>query len=293
MDYETLRTEVDGDGIAILTLTGTGRMNAFTVAMANDLEHAFHSLNAMDDVKAIVVTGVGEHFCAGMDLSVGEEPFGLDYTLEPALEDLRDRGTETRILHGVRDTGGRVALAITECLKPVIAAINGTAVGVGATMTLPMDIRLASDNARIGFVFGRIGIVPEACSTWFLPRLIGHQNALELFYAAELIDAERAKSIGLIRSIHAQAALLDEAKALARRFTQHRSPVATALTRQLVYRNSGAPDPHTAHHTESLAIFHIAQSDGREGVRAFREKRTPRFESRVTTDMPNGYPWWD
>jgi enoyl-CoA hydratase/carnithine racemase len=185
-----------------------------------------------------------------------------------------------------------VSLAVYRCTKPVIGAINGAAVGIGATMTLPMDVRLASEKARIGFVFGRLGIVPEACSSWFLPRIVGISRALEWSYTAEILTAEQALEGGLVRSVHAPEDLLGAAHDLARRFTVHRSPVATALARQMMWRNSAQPHPFAAHQVDSLAMFYTSVGDGKEGVAAFREKRDPDFSGR-TSDMPPFYPWQD
>jgi enoyl-CoA hydratase/carnithine racemase len=278
------------DGILTLTLDRPDHLNAFTVTMADELEHAFDRAGADDDVRAVVVTGRGRAFCAGMDLSADGNVFGLDETQRPTLEDLRERFDDPAIVHGVRDTGGRVTLAIFRCTKPVIGAINGPAVGIGATMTLPMDVRLASSSARIGFVFGRLGIVPEAASSWFLPRIVGISRALEWVYTADVLGADEALAGGLLRSVHAPEELLDAAYDLARRFTEHRSPVAVALARQMMWRNSARPHPVEAHLVDSLAMFYTSLGDGREGVAAFREKRSPEFTGR-TTDMPPFYPW--
>jgi enoyl-CoA hydratase/carnithine racemase len=225
-----------------------------------------------------------------MDLAVDGNVFGLDESLRPTMEDLRDRLEDPEVVAGVRDTGGRVTLAAYRCPKPVIGAVNGAAVGIGATMTLPMDVRLASERARIGFVFGRLGIVPEAASTWFLPRIVGISRALEWVYSADLLTAEEALAGGLVRSVHPEGELLDAARDLAHRFTRNRSPVATALTRQMMYRNAAAAHPLEAHRVDSLAMFYTSIGDGKEGVAAFREKREPRFTGR-TTDMPPFYPW--
>lgn len=288
--YETLDYSVT-DGILTLTLDRPEAMNSFTVTMANELEAAFIRASSDDDVRAIVVTGRGKAFCAGMDLSREGNVFGLDETLQPTMADLVERGDDPEILEGVRDTGGRVSLAIYACTKPVIAAINGAAVGIGATMTLPMDFRIASERARIGFVFGKLGIVPEACSTWFLPRVVGLGKALELVYSAEILDAQQALDAGLVREVVPEADLLPTAYALARRFVENKSPVATALMRQMLYRNSAARDPLEAHQVESLAMFYASIGDGKEGVAAFLQKRPAEFTSRTSTDMPPFHPW--
>ena len=288
MGYDTLTYEVS-DRVLVLTLNRPDHLNAFTPKMADELVAAFERASEDDTVGAIVVTGSGRAFCAGMDLSAAGNVFGLNEALRPTLEDLTERFEDPEIVHGVRDTGGRVTLAIFDCKKPVIAAINGAAVGIGATMTLAMDIRLVSEKARIGFVFGRIGITPEACSSWFLPRLVGTQLALEWTLSAELLTPEAARAGGLVRSIHPAETLLDDAIALAHRFIDHRSPVAIALTRQMLLRNPALPHPAEAHRIDSLAVFYTALADGKEGVAAFREKREPQFTSKASA-MPF-YPW--
>jgi len=290
--YETISIEVDDDGVALLTLDRPDALNSFTVTMARELEQFFRDDATDDSIRAVVVTGAGRAFCAGMDLSADGNVFGLDETQRPTLEDLRARFDDPAVVDGVRDTGGRVTLAIFRCLKPVIGAINGAAVGIGATMTLPMDVRLASSSARIGFVFGRLGIVPEAASSWFLPRIVGISRALEWVYTADVLGADEALAGGLVRSVHAPEELLDAAYDLARRFTEHRSPVAVELARQMMWRNSAQPHPVEAHRVDSLAMFYTSIGDGQEGVAAFREKRDPDFTGR-TTDMPPFYPWQD
>jgi enoyl-CoA hydratase/carnithine racemase len=289
--YSTLDYAVDG-GILTLTLDRPEQLNAFTVTMADELVDAYDRASGDDDVRAVVVTGRGRAFCAGMDLSVDGNVFGLDESLRPTVEDLTERLDDPEVVRGVRDTGGRVSLAVYRCTKPVIGAINGAAVGIGATMTLPMDVRLASQTARIGFVFGRLGIVPEACSSWFLPRIVGISRALEWVYSADVLSADEALAGGLVRSVHPDDELLDAAYDLARRFTDRRSPVATALARQMMWRNSAQPHPVEAHRIDSLAMFYTSVDDGKEGVQAFREKRAPEFGSR-TTQMPPFYPWQD
>ena len=291
MHYSTLDYAV-ADRVLTLTLNRPERLNAFTVTMADELEHAFRRASVDDAVGAIVVTGAGRAFCAGMDLAATGNVFGLDETLRPTLADLHDRLEDPAILRGVRDTGGRVVLAIYDCMKPVIGAINGAAVGIGATMTLPMDVRLAAEGARIGFVFGRLGIVPEACSSWFLPRLVGIPQALEWIYTAEPFDAAEGVRAGLLKAAVPADRLLEEARKLAHRFIDNRSPVAVALARQMIYRNVAASEPLEAHRVDSLAMWHLSQGDGAEGVRAFLEKRTPQFKSQVSTDLPEFVAEW-
>ncbi|KQW73470.1 enoyl-CoA hydratase [Phenylobacterium sp. Root77] len=289
MAYNTLLWEVD-DRVLTLTLNRPDQMNAFTVEMAHELIDAFERASEDDAVGAIVVTGAGRAFCAGMDLSAKGNVFGLDESLTPTLADMHDRLDDPAIEAGVRDTGGRVTLAIFNCKKPVIAAINGAAVGIGATMTLAMDIRMVSEKARIGFVFGKLGIVPEACSSWFLPRLVGPQQALEWVLSAEIFDAAEALRGGLARSVHAPDVLVAEAQGLARKFIAGRSPVAVALARQMLLRNAAQPHPLEAHRIDSLAMFYASIGDGKEGVAAFLEKRDPQFTGRAS-QMPPFYPW--
>ena len=289
MTFETISWDVDDDGIATLTLDRPDALNAFTVTMARELEQVFRADAMADAVRAVVVTGAGRAFCAGMDLSAEGNVFGLDESLSPTPQDLQERLDDPEIRDGVRDTGGRVTLAIHELPKPVIAAINGPAVGIGATMTLAMDIRMASTKARIGFVFGRLGIVPEAASTWFLPRIVGLQQALEWVYSAEILTAEEALAGRLLRSVHEPDELLGEARALARRFVVGRSPVALGLAKQLVHRNGAAAHPLDAHRADSLAMFHTSIGDGKEGVAAFLAKRDPEFTGRAS-ELPEIFP---
>lgn len=290
MTYQTLRYDVADDGILTLTLNRPDQMNSFTVEMAHELVDAFDTASADDAVRAIVVTGAGRAFCAGMDLTADGNVFGLDESQAPTMQDMRERLDDPAVYDGVRDTGGLVALSIFNCTKPVIAAINGPAVGIGATMTCAMDVRLASERARIGFVFGRIGITPEACSTWFLPRIVGISQALEWIYTADILTAEEAQEGGLVKAVHPADELLGAAYTLARRFTHNRSPVGTALARQMMYRNSAASHPLEAHRSDSLAMFYTSIADGKEGVAAFLEKRDPEFSSRAS-QMPPFYPW--
>lgn len=291
MTYNTLAYIVGDDGVLLLTLNRPEQLNSFTVEMANELVDAFTRASDDDAVRAIVVTGAGKAFCAGMDLSVPGNVFGLDETQQPTLKDMQERLDDPAIFNGVRDTGGRVVLSIFNCKKPVIGAINGAAVGIGATMTLPMDIRLASEKARIGFVFGRIGIVPEACSSWFLPRIVGISQALEWTYMADIFDGHEAQRGGLVKAVYPADQLLEEAMKIARRIASERSAVGVALTRQMMYRNSAQPHPMAAHQVDSLAMFYTSIGDGKEGVQAFLDKRPAEFGSKASA-MPSFYPWW-
>ncbi|GHB32548.1 enoyl-CoA hydratase [Streptomyces viridiviolaceus] len=288
MTWTTLHHRIE-DGVLTVTLDRPDRLNAFTPTMAGELERTFTEVNENDDVRAVVVTGAGKAFCAGMDLGSDGNVFGLDESRTPTYADMGDLNSPD--IRRVRDTGGRVTLAIHACRKPVIAAINGPAVGIGATMTLAMDARLMSTNARFGLVFGRLGITPEAASTWFLPRLVGMPKALDLLYSAEILDAEAAEGVGLANAVHDPDRLAKEARALADRWTLGRSPVATALTRQMTVRNANLERPQDAHRVESLAMFYASIGDGAEGVSAFREKRSPRFTQRAST-MPPFYDEW-
>jgi len=296
MPYETL-TYVVQDQILTLTLNRPDQLNAFNGAMMNELLQAFDAADADDAVRAIVVTGAGRAFCAGADLSAGAKTF--DYAARGDKPEKQgtpigadgqpDWGHES-----VRDGGGRVVLRIYECLKPVIAAINGPAVGIGATMLLPMDIRLAADSARIGFVFSRRGITPEACSSWFLPRLVGISRALEWTYSGRIFPASEALASGLVSALHASDALLPAARALAREIIDHAAPVSVALTRQMMWRMLGADHPMEAHKIDSRAIYaRGASTDAKEGVTAFLDKRAPTFANTVSKDMPAFFPWWE
>lgn len=293
--FETLLYEVS-DHVLTLTLNRPDKLNAFNGPMMNELLAAFDAADADDDVRAIIVTGAGRAFCAGADLSSGAKTF--DYAVR---DDLGNRHAKAQGADGfdwsdesVRDGGGRVTLRIYECLKPVIAAINGPAVGIGATMLLAMDVRLASDAARIGFVFSRRGITPEACSSWFLPRLVGISRALEWTYTGRIFPADEAKAAGLVLDTHAPDALLPAARALAAEIVTHAAPVSVALTRQMMWRMLGADHPMEAHKIDSRSIYaRGAAADAREGVGSFLEKRPAQFTNRVSTDMPSFFPWWE
>lgn len=284
--FETIILDVK-DGIATLTLNRPDRMNAFTGQMMAEMIQAFDHTDANDDVKVVVVTGAGRAFCAGADLGGGEKTF--DYAKQDG--DPRDSNK----VNGVyRDGGGLLTLRIYESLKPVIAAVNGAAVGIGVTMQTAMDIRLASTEAKFGFVFARRGITPEAASSWFLPRLVGLQQALEWCYTGRVFPAQEAKDGGLVRSLHAPEDLLPAAYALAREIADNTAPVSVALTRQLLYRNAGAPHPMDAHMSDSRAIMaRGAQGDAKEGVMSFLEKRAPNYPDKVSADLPDIWPYWD
>ena len=273
------------DGIATITLHRPEKMNAFTRTMMDELIQAFDLSDADDAVRAVIVTGHGDRaFCAGADL-----------TPEGGGQVFSSPGTEADLSsEEVRDGGGRLTLRIYDSKKPVIAACNGAAVGVGATMQLAMDIRLASDNARYGFVFARRGIVPEAASSWFLPRLVGISTALEWCYTGRIFGAKEALDAGLVRSIHSQAELLDAARALALEIAENASPVSVAMTRAMLWRNAAAEHPMAAHRVDSRAIYRLSKTpDAAEGVQSFLEKRPPAFPGKVTADMPDFYPWWE
>ena len=286
INYETCFLDV-ADRVAVLTLNRPDKLNAFTGQMMLDMIAAFDATDADDDVRAVIVTGAGRAFCAGADLSAGAKTF--DYA---AREDRPDRGAKDSLEY-LRDGGGRLTLRIFESLKPVIAAVNGAAVGVGVTMQLPMDIRIASTDARFGFVFARRGIVPEACSSWFLPRLVGIQTALDWCYSGKVFGAQEALDRGLVRSLHAPGDLMGAAHALAREIADNAAPVSIALTRQMLWRMLGADHPMEAHKIDSRAIWERGKSkDAREGVMSFLEKRTPVYPDTVSGDMPSFTPWW-
>lgn len=293
MSYNTINYQVS-DRILTLTLNRPENLNAFNLEMSQELIDAFRRASNDDSVGAIVVTGAGRTFCAGADLDLdnGDNIFELNEDLQPSLNDMNQRLNDPEIVDGVRDIGGLVTLAIFDCNKPVIAAINGAAVGIGATMTCAMDIRLASEKARIGFVFSKLGIVPEACSSWFLPRIVGISQALEWTYSGEIFTAEEAQKCGFVKTVLPSEQLLEEAYKIAQRIVKH-SPVSIALTRQMMYRNSAQPHPLEAHKIESLGMFYVSKKDGKEGVNAFLEKRPAEFTSKASTDMPSFYPWWE
>ena len=288
MRYETILYAVE-DNILTITLNRPDKLNAFTGKMMVEMIDAFDRADADDAVRAIIVTGAGRAFCAGADLSAGAATFD-----RAGRDDVPTGGTVDWSQDSVRDGGGRLSLRIFQCLKPVIAAVNGPAVGVGATMQLPMDIRLASETARFGFVFTRRGIVPEACSSWFLPRIVGIGQAMEWTLTGRVFDAAEALAGRLVKQIYAPEALLPAARAIAREIADNTAPVSVALTRQMLWRMLGAEHPMAAHRIESRGIFaRGAAADAREGVTSFLEKRKPVYPDTVSADMPSYFPWWE
>jgi enoyl-CoA hydratase/carnithine racemase len=280
MEYQDIRYEVD-EGVLTLTLNRPDKLNAFTVRMMRELLDAFERADADDGVRAIIVTGAGRAFCAGADLSAGSGTFDAAEAAQ-----LRNVGEQ-------RDGGGQVTLRIFESTKPVIAAINGPAVGVGITMTLPMDVRIASSAARIGFVFAKRGIVPEACSSWFLPRIVGISQAAEWVYTGRVFNADEALAGRLVSRVVPPETLLDAARSLAKEMATNTSAMSVALSRQLLWRMLGADHPMEAHKIDSKCIYWMgSNADAYEGVASFLEKRPPRFSLRPSTDMPEFYPWW-
>ena len=279
-NLETVRTEVRENSL-IIYLSREERMNAFTLTMQQEIVKVLDDAEENDDIKAIIFTGDGKAYCAGADLSSGGDTFD-------------NRKGRERTNDVVRDSGGLLTLRLFKCKKPLIAAVNGAAVGIGATMLLPMDTRICSDQARFGFVFAKRGIVPEAASSWFLPRLIGINKALELCYTGKVISAEEAKEIRLVSEILNQDKLIDRALEIAKEFTAESSQISIALTRQMMWRMLGADDPMEAHKIDSRAIFELCQSrEAIEGVNSFLEKRPPSFPGKVSKDMPSFFPWWD
>jgi len=278
--FETLQYAVE-DGVATITLNRPDRLNAFTPQMMHELIAAFDATDADDAVRAVIVTGAGRAYCAGADLAAGGSTFDFEK---------RYGATAANTAH--RDGGGRVSLRIFRSLKPVISAVNGAAVGVGVTMQLPMDIRLASTDAKFGFVFARRGITPEAASSWFLSRVVGISTALEWCYTGRVFSAQEALERGLVRSLHAPEDLLPAARALAREIADNAAPVSVAISRQLIWRMAGASHPMEAHKLDSRAIQSRGRSaDVKEGVDAFLDKRQAHFPERVSHDMPDFFEW--
>lgn len=292
-EFEHIKLEIDGP-IATITLNRPDKLNAFTARMAHEMIAAFDVTDADDAVRAVIVTGAGRGFCAGADLSAGAATFDYEKLGGAKTGPVRADGSIDYGDEAVRDTGGRVTLRIFESLKPVIAAVNGPAVGIGATMQLAMDIRLASDAARFGFVFARRGIVPEAGSSWFLSKLVGLPQALEWCMTGRVFGADEALAGGLVRSVHAGDDLLPAARALAMEIAENTAPVSIAMTRQMLWRMAGESSPWAAHRLDSRAVYARGRSgDAKEGVVSFLEKRPPVYPDKVSTDMPDFFPWWE
>jgi enoyl-CoA hydratase/carnithine racemase len=278
MAFEQITTEVS-ERVLTITLNRPERLNAWTPTMADELIAAFDRADEDDEVRAVIVTGAGRGFCAGADLAAGGETF-----------DYRKRGSAEPV---PRDNGGQVVLRIYASTKPVIAAINGPAVGVGATMTLPMDIRLAADDARMGFVFVRRGIVPEACSSWFLPRIVGISRAMEWVATGRVFSAQEGLDGGLLRSLHPAGELLEAARDIAREIAENTAPVSVALARRMLWTMLGAEHPMLAHRADSRGMFQRGQSaDAAEGITAFLEKRPADYPERVSDGLPDILPGW-
>jgi enoyl-CoA hydratase/carnithine racemase len=293
MSYETILTDTAA-GILTITLNRPDKLNAFTALMMREMVEAFDRADADDAVRAVIVTGAGRAFCAGADLSLGGKTFDRNARPDRPPVPMNSDGKPDLSHESARDNGGRLTLRIFNCRKPVIGAINGAAVGIGATMLLPMDARLASEDARFGFVFSQRGIVPEAASSWFLPRLVGIPQALAWCYSGRVFPAAEALAGRLVEQVVAGSELIAAARALAREFTEKSAPVSVALIRQMMWRMQGAGHPMEAHRLDSRAMFYRGQSaDVQEGVTAFLEKRQPKFTDKVSDGLPPLSPWLD
>ena len=279
-NYEQIKT-IEKNSSLIVQLSRPEKLNTFTETMMREIIDALDWAEQNNEIRSIIFTGDGDKFCAGADLSSGEDSF--DWT--------EKKKSENKV---VRDAGGVLTLRLFKSKKPLIAAINGDAVGIGATMLLPMDIRIASDEARFGFVFAKRGIVPEAASSWFLPRLIGIDNALKLCYSGKVINANEAKEIKLISEVTSGETLISRALELSEEFTAKTSSISIALTRQMMWRMLGADHPMEAHKIDSRAVYELGKSgEASEGIKSFFEKRPPNFPGKLTEDLPDFYPWWD
>jgi enoyl-CoA hydratase/carnithine racemase len=291
MAYETITSEL-AENILTITLNRPDKLNAFNATMQRELIDAFDAADRDDNVRVIIVTGAGRAFCAGADLSSGADTFDRDARRGPV-----KRLADGRVDYSdpnARDGGGQVSLRIFKCLKPVIAAVNGAAVGIGVTMQLAMDIRIASESARFGFVFSQRGIVPEAASSWFLPRIVGISQALEWCYTGRVFSAQEALAGRLVSRVVLPDELLPTAQKLAREIASKTAPVSVALIRQMMWRMLGADDPMEAHKVDSRGIYARGRSaDVKEGVMSFLEKRAANFTDKVSSDMPDYFPWWE
>ena len=281
MDFKNILLE-QRENIALLFLNRPNKLNAFTFSMMEEIISALDSLEADDSVHAVIITGKGRAFCAGADLSSGQDTFN------PSFDDFAVQESDFR-----RDSGGILTLRMYKFLKPIVMACNGPAVGIGASMQLAADIRLASDQARFGFVFNNRGIVPDACSSWFLPKIVGISRALELTYSGRIIDAQEALQLNLVSSIHDSEKLLSNALDITKKMVQNSAPVSISLTRQMLWRSLESSGPYDAHVIESKAIdSRGASEDAKEGVSSFLEKRPAEFKNKVSSDMPEFFPWW-
>ena len=281
MDFKNILLE-QRENIAVLFLNRPNKLNAFTFSMMEEIISALDSLEADDSVHAVIITGKGRAFCAGADLSSGQDTFN------PSFDDFAVQESDFR-----RDSGGILTLRMYKFLKPIVVACNGPAVGIGASMQLAADIRLASDQARFGFVFNNRGIVPDACSSWFLPRIVGISRALELTYSGRIIDAQEALQLNLVSSIHDSEKLLSNALDITKKMVQNSAPVSISLTRQMLWRSLESSGPYDAHVIESKAIdSRGASEDAKEGVSSFLGKRPAEFKNKVSSDMPEFFPWW-
>ena len=281
MEYKNILLEQQ-DNIAVLSLNRPNKLNAFTFSMMEEMIAALDALDADDSVHALIITGKGRAFCAGADLSSGQETFN------PSFDDFAVQEDDFR-----RDSGGILTLRMYQFLKPIVIACNGPAVGIGASMQLAADVRLASDQARFGFVFNNRGIVPDACSSWFLPKIIGIASALELTYSGRIIDASEALKLNLVSSIHDSENLLDNALDFTKNMVKNSAPVSIAVTRQMLWRSLEGSGPYEAHIVESKAMdSRGASKDAKEGVSSFLEKRVAEFKNKVSLDMPSFFPWW-
>jgi enoyl-CoA hydratase/carnithine racemase len=290
--YQTILYDL-ADHIATITLNRPEKLNAFTAQMMAEMIDALDHADADDGVRAVIVTGAGRAFCAGADLSAGTATF--DYGKRDSdSSPLREDGSIDYAHAAVRDNAGKLTLRMFNCLKPVIGAINGASVGVGVTMQLAMDVRVASEAARFGFVFARRGLVPEGAAAWFLPRIVGIARALEWTMSGRIFDAAEALSAGLVHSVHPQAGLLAAARQIATDMTAQSAPVSVALTRQMMWRGLGMAHPMEAHRIDSRAIYARGSTpDVAEGVQSFLGKREPNFPNTVSADMPDFFPWWE
>ena len=282
MDFKNILLE-QRENIAVLFLNRPNKLNAFTFSMMEEIISALDSLEADDSVHAVIITGKGRAFCAGADLSSGQDTFN------PSFDNFAVQERDFR-----RDSGGILTLRMYKFLKPIVVACNGPAVGIGASMQLAADIRLASDQARFGFVFNNRGIVPDACSSWFLPKIVGISRALELTYSGRIIDAQEALQLNLVSSIHDSENLLSNAVDITKKMVQNSAPVSISLTRQMLWRSLESSGPYDAHVIESKAIdSRGASEDAKEGVSSFLEKRPAEFKNKVSSDMPEFFPWWE